>query len=291
MTAVGQARGRLAHAQFAMSMLEKGVVVPFSGQDLEIPVLGGDSSGHAASDSCAAKAERCDDGRVPDLEDRDECIAKLREECDQAREENQQLRQYLAEADKRCSTAVRLLQEAQDVLQRSGGDCATMELKELEAELAAGPPGMAKHTSTDTFDEGSTVLSGSDEHRSSLCVAQPPLVQSAPPATPQSSVTASLPTLLACPSMVLAKPGSVQVPVMAAPAPQRMTSCPAASPLQQYRPLPLPKEQAVPAHLCRQATVQTAGYSVSYAGEPTALRAAPPVTVQREPVVANFMAR
>eukprot|EP00930_Biecheleria_cincta_P097967 TRINITY_DN89649_c0_g1_i1.p1 TRINITY_DN89649_c0_g1~~TRINITY_DN89649_c0_g1_i1.p1 ORF type:complete len:447 (-),score=112.05 TRINITY_DN89649_c0_g1_i1:293-1633(-) len=124
MTTVGQARGRLAHAQMAMKMLQKGVEIGTGVPSMIQP------SGNEIRQATQSLASQTDlDLYDGDTQLRDDLIVKLREEADQLRQANQELQEKLAAAD-------RLLAEAQAApTQKSNVETEMLLLGSAEAIL------------------------------------------------------------------------------------------------------------------------------------------------------------
>ena len=222
MANVGQARGRLAHVQFAMAMLEKGVIVavgedaaPMQSPDntmlspqqqrrVRAPRRTVDEDGNPVEDE-GEEGEEIEGETEEDYEG--EGSSGLREELEQLKEENQKLREHLADADKRCTTAVQLLQQAQEVLETRMDDMSTIDFK-ITLEREKEPPVDLENAST---MQGSQ--DGSTQHSPS---AQPAAYEVAP------SPCAALPSLLAQP-----RPELKRIPVYAgtlSPPPNRMAT-------------------------------------------------------------------
>jgi len=263
MTAVGQARGRLAHAQMAMSLLEeKGVII--SVEALQ-------SSGQGREDKASSQGQDFGGQTEKDLHDgetqeRDDLICKLRDSHDELQEENLQLREHLLKAEQRCSAAVSLLAEAQAVLESKAKPGKLQEPGDL---LSCQNIKDTARSSLDTFsstkDDSETVSASNAMLNSSQTDFT--LTASTQPALPitvgtpycRSNTPRPFPTLLAT-MQPLSKAG-----------PMRMTSCPGASPLQRYRVI-----QDKPTF----TSVAPAAHTTNFM-EPTALKSQ---IVRREPV-------
>jgi len=258
MAAVGQARGRLAHAQLAMTMLqEKGVII-----STYAPETNTKSQACSGQNFSSQTEKDLHDGET---QDRDDLIAKMRDDFDQLREENLHLRENLSSADCRCNTAIRLLAEAQAVLeqkssalkasgvQASSGQNFSSQTDKDTARSCETFSSMAKDSETASH----TILSSSRSNFTHTATTQPALPVSTA-SYPRSYTPRPLPTLLAPPL------SSAKV------VPARMTSCPVASPLQRYR---LQDKQPVLA---------------SSFMEPSALKS-PQMLMRREPVAVNIV--
>jgi len=133
MATVGQARGRLSHAQMAKAMLEKGVEI---GTGCPLTVEVSDQGTKQAAKNLSSQTEQ--DLHDGDTQLRDDLIVKLHEEVDHLRWENRELREKLSAADRRCSAAVQLLVEVQAApLQKSDSEFETLQLEGTEAILKA----------------------------------------------------------------------------------------------------------------------------------------------------------
>lgn len=141
MTTVGQARGRCAHTQMALAMLEKGVEIEtecFS----TVQVSGHGNRQTTQTQTLASQTEQ--DLHDGDTQLRDDLIVKLREETDQLRRENQELQEKLDTTDRRCTAAVQLLAEAQAApMQKSNAESEALLQGSVEAMLKDGLEGAA----------------------------------------------------------------------------------------------------------------------------------------------------
>jgi len=154
MANVGQARGRLAHVQFALSMLEKGVIIQV-GQDETLP------QPESATGPPQTRRRRRVSVGIGEVEEEYEeetaeeggnteeeiMTADIREEFEQLKEENRRLREHLADSDQRCYTAVQLLQQAQDVLEQRS-DVETSGSGKLKLRLEEKPLEMTMETAS-----------------------------------------------------------------------------------------------------------------------------------------------
>ena len=228
MANVGQARGRLAHVQFAMAMLERGVIVAV-GEDGG-PVQSPDNTmlspqqqrrirvARRSPEEGGPETDETEEGEEQEIEEEyDEGSAALREELEQLKEENLKLREHLADADKRCTTAVQLLQQAQEVLETRMDDMSTVDFKmHVEKEMEA-PVDLENASTMQGSQDGSTQHSP---------IAQPALFETAPlpaPAPVPAPAPCTLPSLLRQPM-----PDVKRVPVYAGTfsPPNRMAAWP-----------------------------------------------------------------
>ena len=224
MANVGQARGRLAHVQFAMAMLEKGVIVAV-GEDAA-PVQSPDNTmlnpqqqrqrrvraPRAVDEDGNPVTDETEEGEEMETEEdyEETGTVGLREELEQLKEENQKLREHLADADKRCTTAVHLLQQAQEVLETRMDDMSTMDFKLQSMEMEKEPPVDLENAST---------AQGSPEGSAQHSPSANPVLGEIPPGP-----LSALPSLLAQPRTEVK-----QIPVYAgalSPPPNRMASWP-----------------------------------------------------------------
>lgn len=260
MAAVGQARGRLAHAQMAMSLLEeKGVIISTDALEMssrkDAQACGQDFGGQTEKD--------LHDG---DTQERDDLVSKLRDDCDQLQEENLNLREHLSQADRRCSDAIRLLAEAQAVLEKKSSALKDTAPSSQETFFST-----AKDDSEALDASRISTLSTSRTDFTLTASTQPALPATVSPRScPRSYTPRPLPTLLATPTTPMSKASIA--------GPMRMTSCPLASPMQRYRVI-----QDKPA-FTTGAPMPRMG--ISSFVEPTALKS-PQMVVQREPLAMN----
>jgi len=261
MAAVGQARGRLAHAQLAMTMLEeKGIII-----STHAPETNAKEDAQACSSGQNFSSQTEKDLHDGETQDRDDLIAKLRDDFDQLREENLHLRENLSNADRRCSTAIRLLAEAQAVLEQKSSALKASGVQACSGQNFSSQTDKDTARSCETFSSmakdsetaSHTILCTSISNFTHTATTQPALPVSLA-SYPRSYTPRPLPTLLA-PSF-----SSTKV------VPARMTSCPVASPLQRYRLLQ--DKQPVLA---------------SSFMEPAALKS-PEMLMRREPVAVNI---
>ncbi|CAE8730104.1 unnamed protein product, partial [Polarella glacialis] len=127
MSAVGEARGRLAHVQFAWNMLEKGAVISVAGEAQHLSSI-------AETEVEIATASATNTFQAPGM---------LRDEHVQMLLENRQLREDLAESRQQLSRA------AQQIAQTT----AVLRAQELMDELADVQQGPA-------WDSGNSTGSG-----------------------------------------------------------------------------------------------------------------------------------
>jgi len=255
MAAVGQARGRLAHVQMAMSLLEeKGVIV--STEALETSYREARQA-EAGQDFGGQTEKDLHDG---DTGERDDLISKLRDGYDQLQEENVSLREHLSQADRRCSAAIRLLAEAQAVLEKKSST-----LQDTAGTSQTTCSSTAKDDSEALDASRISILSRTDFTQTASTQPALPATMS-PRSFPRSYTPRPLPTLLAT---------STPMSKAYVAGPVRMTSCPLASPLQRYRVIQ-----------DKQPAFTSVPMGTNSFMEPTALKS-PQMILRREPVAMN----
>lgn len=264
MANVGQARGRLVHVQFALSMLEKGVIIQV-GEDHNLPQpasaaappqrrrrrvsvgIGEDGQPIEVEEEYDETAEEGD----PHTEGEETYLtADMREEFEQLKEENRRLREHLADSDQRCVTAVQLLQQAQDVLESRGG----MDTSELKLRMEEKPLEL-------TMETASTMHSSREES----CQPSPTAPLDARPAT-QPALHVQPPNLPAAPMgpMPMLGPDGLPLPNLlggqrptekrifyagSTLGPNRMVSGPPLAGMPNpfgYQPMQLPQDHTMP---------------------------------------------
>lgn len=264
MANVGQARGRLAHVQFALTMLEKGVIIQV-GQDDNLPQpasaaappqrrrrrvsvgIGEDGQPIEVEEEYDDTAE---EGMDPHTEGEETFTSEMREEFEQLKEENRRLREHLADSDQRCVTAVQLLQQAQDVLESRGG----MDTSELKLRMEEKPLEL-------TMETASTMHSSREES----CQPSPTAPLDSRPAT-QPALHVQPPNLPAAPMgpMPMLGPDGLPLPNLLAGqrptekrifyagstlGPNRMVSGPPIAGMPNpfgYQPMQLPQDHTMP---------------------------------------------
>mmetsp|Transcript_52840 Transcript_52840/g.98991 ORF Transcript_52840/g.98991 Transcript_52840/m.98991 type:complete len:426 (+) Transcript_52840:50-1327(+) len=241
MANVGQARGRLAHVQFALAMLEKGVIVAVG--ENENPVQSPDNTvlnqpqrrrivRRVPKEDGSGETEEVEEYEEVEpetAEEEYEGTATMREELEQLKEENLKLREHLADADKRCTTAVQLLQQAQEVLETRMDDASTIDFK-------VRVDGIEKEQETIMDFDNVSTMQGSPEGSTQHSPSAQPQPEGAP-----ANVVPGLPSLLAAP-----RPAIKQIPVYAGTfsPPSRMVSCPMNATFARYQPMQLPRQDA-----------------------------------------------
>eukprot|EP00913_Durusdinium_trenchii_P007989 g7495.t1 len=269
MANVGQARGRLAHVQFALSMLEKGVIIQVGEADQQ-PVehtgppqpvrrrrrsVGTGEAGEGGEEEYyeegeALEGEEGETQNPIETRFRDRwpnsfaCTDRRRgifhsvpvrgDASAKRHEENRRLREHLQDSDQRCYTAVQLLQQAQDVLEQRTSDGVDSEYKMKVSIEKEKPLEM-------TMETASTMHSSREECES----AQPsPVSPNERPAT-QPALHVQPPNLAEppnLPSLLGGAPPSEKRIFYAGSTlgPNRMVSCPMPPPFG-YQPMQLPQ--------------------------------------------------
>ncbi|CAJ1428035.1 unnamed protein product [Effrenium voratum] len=197
MANVGQARGRLAHVQFALSMLEKGVIIEMGEEnqpqeETPAPVRRRRRSVGANGEGEGGEGEGGEEGEYmegeefegEEFQEGEVFTSEMRQEFEHLREENRQLREHLADSDQRCISAVQLLQQAQEVLEhRSSANHEGSLEKSLLGKEDLDQPLDA------TMDTVSTMHSSRESPAQSpnlrRCFTQPALTAQSPASTVQ----------------------------------------------------------------------------------------------------------
>ncbi|CAJ1407445.1 unnamed protein product [Effrenium voratum] len=198
MANVGQARGRLAHVQFALSMLEKGVIIEMGEEnqpqeETPAPVRRRRRSVGANGEGEGGEGEGGEEGEYmegeefegsEEFQEGDVFTSEMRQEFEHLREENRQLREHLADSDQRCASAVQLLQQAQEVLEhRSSANHEESSEKSFLGKENLDQPLDA------TMDTVSTMHSSRESPAESpnlrRCFTQPALTAQSPASTVQ----------------------------------------------------------------------------------------------------------